>query len=249
MFKPVFLVSLLVLFFSVSAFCKLPKPKVLIMTKTAGFHHASIPKGVAAIEKLGANNGFDVDVTNDSLVFTNNNLRQYAAVIFLSTTGTLFNEAQRNALKDYIHSGGGFVGVHAATDTEYGWPWYNKLVGAYFANHPRQQVARLLIKNRRHISTKHLPKVWERKDEWYNFKDISNDIKVLITIDEESYEGGKNGNNHPMAWYHTFEGGRVFYTALGHTDESYQEPMFLKHLLGGIQYAMGTKPAKKTKLK
>lgn len=237
----IFYSSLLLAAFFVCAFTGAPKPKVLVMTKTAGFYHVSIPKGAEAIQKLGSENGFDVDITKDSAYFTAENLKQYAAVIFLNTTGTLFNEDQRQALKKYIQSGGGFVGVHAAADTEYKWPWYNKMVGAWFMSHPKQQVAKLLVKDRKHLATKHLPKVWERKDEWYNFRDINPDIKPLIMLDEESYTGGKNGDFHPIAWYHNFEGGRVFYTGLGHTDESYNEPLFLQHLLGGIRYAMGSK--------
>jgi len=227
--------------FSLLSFKKDKQPKVLVMTKTAGFHHGSIPKGIEAIQKLGVANGFEVVVTKDSAFFTDKNLKKFAAVIFLNTTGTLFNKDQKSALQRYIRSGGGFVGVHAATDTEYGWPWYNQMVGAWFVSHPKQQEAKLLVKDQHHISTRHLPAVWERWDEWYNFKNISPDIKVLISIDEASYEGGKNGAFHPMAWYHNFEGGRVFYTGLGHTNESYDEPLFLQHLLGGIQYAMGKK--------
>lgn len=233
--------ALLIIAFTAISFIKSAKPRVLVMTKTAGFYHASIPKGIEAIQKLGAENGFDVEVTKDSALFTDKNLKKFAAVIFLNTTGTLFNDDQKAAFQKYIRSGGGFVGIHAATDTEYGWPWYNKMVGAWFASHPKQQVAKLEVKDKSHPSTKHLPEVWERKDEWYNFKNINPDVKNLIVIDEKSYEGGKNGDFHPMAWYHNFEGGRVFYTGLGHTDESYSEPLFLQHILGGIQYAMGVK--------
>lgn len=219
-----------------------PKPKkVLIFSKTAGFHHGSIPKGIEAIEKLGAENNFSVDTTTNPALITSDNLKQYAEVIFLSTTGDIFNDAQQQAFEQYIKKGGGFVGVHAATDTEYDWPWYGKLVGAYFNGHPAQQQATLHVVDRSHISTKHLPETWQRKDEWYNFKQLSPDLHVLITIDETSYTGGTNGASHPMAWYHEFDGGRAFYTELGHTDESFAEPLYLQHLLGGIKYAMGLK--------
>jgi hypothetical protein len=128
--------------------------------------------------------------------------------------------------------------VHAAADTEYDWGWYGRLVGAYFSSHPEQQEAVLNIVDTS-IATGHLPKQWKRKDEWYNFKKISKDIKVLVTIDEKSYTGGTNGDFHPMAWYHDFDGGRSFYTELGHTEESFADPLYLKHLLGGIRYAIG----------
>ncbi|MBS1502728.1 MAG: ThuA domain-containing protein [Bacteroidetes bacterium] len=215
------------------------KPKVLVFSKTAGFHHESIAVGIPAIIKLGQENNFDVDTTTDASKFTYDNLKQYAAVIFLSTTGTVFNDAEQEAFKKYIESGGGFVGIHAATDTEYGWPWYGDLVGAYFKSHPKQQEATLHVVDRKFIATRHLPAEWKRFDEWYNYKYIAKGLHVLITIDEKSYTGGENGDYHPMSWYHSYDGGRAFYTELGHTDESYSDPLYLKHILGGIEYAMG----------
>ncbi|HEY0174918.1 MAG TPA: ThuA domain-containing protein [Pedobacter sp.] len=217
------------------------KKKILVFSKTAGYHHESIAVGIPAIEKLGAENGFGVDATTDSTQFTPENLKKYAAVVFLSTTGNVLGEAEQKAFESYIEAGGGFVGVHAAADTEYGWPWYGKLVGAYFLKHPEQQMATLHIIDRKSIATKHLPESWTRKDEWYNYKDIVPDLKVLIELDESTYKGGLNGPHHPISWYHAYDGGRSFYTGLGHVDASYTDPMFLKHLLGGIQYAMGQK--------
>lgn len=231
--------TLLILFFTAPVLAK--KKKILVFSKTAGFYHKSIPVGIAAIQKLGLENGFEVDTTKNAALFTAKNLKKYAAVVFLSTTGDVLNEAQQTAFEQYIRAGGGYAGIHAATDTEYGWPWYGKLAGAWFISHPAQQEAALNVINTRTIATKHLPEVWKRKDEWYNFKEIGTDLNVLIKIDESSYKGGANGDNHPMAWYHNFDGGRSFYTALGHVDESYSDPLFLKHILGGIQYAMGVK--------
>jgi type 1 glutamine amidotransferase len=219
------------------------KKRVLVFSKTAGFKHSSIGVGVAAVQKLGAENKFEVDTTTNSGAFTPQNLEKYSAVIFMNTTGDVLNDEQQKTFEQFINSGKGFVGVHSATDTEYGWPWYNKLVGAYFVSHPEQQMATLNVVDRKTIATKHLPEVWNRKDEWYNFKDINPDIKVLITIDETTYKGGKNDNKHPMAWYHDFDGGRSFYTELGHVEESYTDPLFLSHLLGGIKYALGAKMA------
>jgi type 1 glutamine amidotransferase len=215
------------------------KNKVLIFSKTAGFHHASIPAGITAIMKLGNENNFDVDTTIDAAKFTYDNLKQYAAVIFLSTTGDVLNDTQQAAFEKYIRGGGGFVGIHAATDTEYGWPWYGDLVGAYFKSHPAQQSAMFNVVDRNFIATKHLPAQWQRFDELYNFKYIAKGLHTLITIDEKSYKGGENGDFHPMSWYHAYDGGRAFYTELGHTDESYADPLYLQHILGGIQYAMG----------
>jgi len=191
------------------------KPKVLVFSKTMGFKHASIPVGIAAIQKLGTENGFEVDTTKNGELFNEENLKQYSSIIFLSTTMNVLDAKQEAAFERYIQAGGGYVGIHAATDTEYDWGWYNKLVGAQFLSHP------------------------SRKDELYNYKKINPDVNVLMTLDESTYEGGKNGDFHPIAWYHDYDGGRAFYTGGGHTDESYSEDLFLQHLLGGIQYAIG----------
>ncbi|MFD0794108.1 ThuA domain-containing protein [Mucilaginibacter litoreus] len=234
--------SLLVALIAICNASGFAKPKVLVFCKTAGFHHESIAVGVPAIIKLGQENNFDVDTTTNAELFTADNLKKYKAVIFLSTTGDVLNNDQQAAFEQYIKHGGGFVGVHAATDTEYDWPWYGNLVGAYFKSHPsKQQEANLQVVDKSFVATKHLPATWRRLDEWYNYKWIASDLHVLIKIDEKSYTGGENGEDHPMSWYHDYDGGRAFYTALGHTDASYSEPLFLQHLAGGIKYAIGEK--------
>ena len=215
--------------------------KVLIYSKTRGYRHNSIPEGIEAIKKLGIDNGFSVTATEDSSMFVADTLKRYAAVVFLNTTGDVLNATQEDVFKNYINQGGGFVGVHAATDCEYGWPWYGQLVGAYFKSHPKQQNAKLNVIDKNNIATKNLPVVWERFDEWYNYKNQNPGVHVLIKLDEKSYNGGENGDNHPIAWYQDFDGGRAFYTGLGHTKESYKEQLFLQHLLGGIIYAIGKK--------
>ena len=226
------LVSLCVFF--ISAKPKQEKIRVLIFSKTNGFRHSCIPVGIAAIKKLGAENGLEVDATEDSTTFRPDILKKYTALIFLCPTGKVFGPDEEKALQGYIHNGGGFVGIHAATDCEYNWQWYGDLVGGYFKSHPAQQKAKFMVVDKNHPSTKDLPDVWERFDELYNFKYLNPDVHVLIKIDEKSYKGGENGENHPMAWYHEYDGGRAFYTEMGHTDESYSEPLYLKHLLGGI---------------
>ncbi|MBB2149485.1 ThuA domain-containing protein [Pedobacter gandavensis] len=242
MYKHLLLLLLFVCACSYNTFAK--EKKILVFSKTAGFHHSSIKEGIIAIQKLAVAKKFSADTTTDAEKFNLSNLKQYAAVIFLNTTGDVLNPEQEKAFQAYIRSGGGFVGVHAATDTEFDWPWYGKLVGAYFVKHPAQQFADLKVIDSNTISTHHLPKIWNRKDEWYNFKDISPDIHILLNIDENSYQGGTNGAKHPMAWYQDFEGGRAFYTGLGHTEASYTDPLFLEHLWGGLQYAMGIKKMK-----
>lgn len=227
---------------------KAAQPRVLVFSKTTGFRHQSIKEGIKAIQQLGAENGFLVDTTEDASRFTEQNLRRYAAIIFLSTTGDVLNSQQQVDFERYIQAGGGYVGIHAAADCEYDWAWYGRLVGAYFLSHPAQQKALIRVVDKSFIATQFLPDPWERFDEWYNYRNIQKDLHVLLTIDEKSYQGGKNGDFHPMAWYHEYDGGRAFYTELGHTSESYSDPLYLKHILGGIQYAIGkNKPLDYTK--
>ncbi|RSK34010.1 ThuA domain-containing protein [Hymenobacter metallilatus] len=216
-----------------------PAAALLIFSKTSGFRHESIPEGIRAMQALGQEHNFRVDTTTNAGLFTTAGLQPYQAVVFLSTTQDVLNEAQQRAFELYIRSGRGFVGVHAATDTEYGWPWYGRLVGAYFNGHPAIQTATIQLVNSTHPATAGLPVRWTRTDEWYNFRDLSPNLTVLATLDESTYSGGTHGPNHPIAWYQEFEGGRAFYTAGGHTSESFREPLFRQHLLGGIRYAMG----------
>lgn len=215
--------------------------RLLVFSKTAGFRHASIADGKAALQKLASEHGVAIDFTEDAQAFTDENLRRYAAVIFLSTTGHILDSDQQLAFERYIHAGGGYVGVHSATDTEYDWAWYGQLVGTYFDRahgHSYVTQATLHIVDRTHPSTAMLPARWIRTDEWYNFTSNPRPkVHVLITIDETTYVGGVMGTDHPIAWYHAFDGGRSWYTALGHTSESYSEPLFLAHLWGGIVYA------------
>ena len=233
---------LLVVFYFSACHTGTSSPKVLLFVKTKGYHHESITAGIAAIEQLGKENNFGVDTTTDASLFTDDNLKQYRAVVFLSTTGNILNSDEQVAFQRYIEAGGGFMGIHAAADAEYNWAWYNKLVGAYFKSHPGNpnvRKATVDITDAANPAMKGLPAKWERTDEWYNYKNINADITVLATLDEDSYEGGENGANHPIAWYHDYDGGRAFYTGGGHTTESYSEPLFLQHLAGGIKYAMG----------
>ncbi len=219
------------------------QPRILVFSKTAGFRHSSIPNGKAAIIKLGQQNGFAVDTTEDASAFTQKNLSHYAAVVFLSTTGDVLDASQQDVFERYIQAGGGFVGIHSATDTEYDWPWYGRLVGAYFNGHPNNPNVKkgtYHTLDSTHISTRGFPATFDRVDEFYNFKSIDPTIHPLVEIDETSYTGGTNGAHHPMSWYHDFDGGRAWYTNMGHTEASYTEPLFLNHVLGGIKYAIGS---------
>ncbi len=235
------LIKLFLIFIAIMMFasCSTNEKRILVFSKTKEMRHGSIAAGLIALKKIGKENSFKIVATEDSSYFLEDSLKQFSAVVFLNTTGNILDEVQQADFERYIQAGGGYVGIHAATDTEYDWPWYNKLVGAYFEGHPRIQEANLTITDKNHQSTTNLEDTWVKEDEWYNFKKINPNIKALITIDETSYEGGTHGENHPISWYHDYDGGRAFYTAMGHTNDTYTDPIFLTHLLGGINYAIG----------
>ena len=213
---------------------------VLVFSKTDGFRHQSIPAGIRAIKELGEEYNFTVTATEDAGTFADTLLAKYEAVIFLNTSKNIFNESQQQAFKAYIQQGGGYVGVHAAADTEYDWEWYGGLVGAYFESHPDRQIAEVQFIDRQHTFSNNLPYRWQHYDEWYNYKaNPRGKAHILAVVDEGSYEGGSMGHDHPIAWAHNYDGGRAFYTGLGHTSESYSEEVFLSHLLMGIRWAAG----------
>ncbi len=243
-----------------------PLENVLVFSKTAGFRHSSIDEGIAAIQALGAANDFEVDATEDSAQFTTANLAQYDAVVFLSTTGDVLNDEQQDAFESYMRAGGGFVGIHAAADTEYTWPWYGQMIGAYFRNHPSGTYPNggrdgtVDIEDANEPSTEGLPVRWARIDEWYNYQSFESpsvggggddysardsDVHVLATVDESTYDeaDGSDGVNddHPISWCSDFDGGHVWYTGMGHTEESFgTEPGNLRsHILGGLQTVTG----------
>ncbi len=217
--------------------------RLLVFSKTAEYRHPSIPPAKEAIRGLAAEHGWTADFTEDATSFTDARLAHYDAVIFLLTTGDVLDAEQQEAFERYIRAGGGFVGIHSASDTEYDWSWYGGLVGAH--NNPQHKhsgVVRgtIVVADRTHSSTRMLPARWTRTDEWYNFATNPRPlVHVLMTMDETTYSGGTMGADHPIAWYHAYDGGRAWFTALGHTPESYGEPLFLAHLWGGIAYAAG----------
>jgi type 1 glutamine amidotransferase len=228
-------------------------PRILVFTRTMGFRHDSIPDGVAAVKRIGEGR-YEVDATEDPLVFSDENLARYAAVVFLSTTGEVLEKPQQEAFERYIRGGGGFAGVHAAADTAYEWPFYGALVGAYFKGHPAIQPAEIDVEDRTHPSTRMLPERWSRTDEWYTYRDNPRGrVHVLMTLDETTYEGGGMGDDHPIAWTTTAKTtptvgkGRGWYTGGGHTKESFIEPLFEQHLRGGILWAAGLAPTAESK--
>jgi type 1 glutamine amidotransferase len=217
-------------------------PRILVHSKTTGFRHDSIPEGVHALVLLGKERGWVVEATEDPASFHAPRLSRFDTVLFLNTNGEVLDDAGRKALVAFVRSGKAFVGVHGAAATEPDWPWYGALVGATFKTHPAVQPAVVTVEDAEHPATRHLPASWRRSDEWYAFhENPRGEVRVLLTLDESSYEPGEGamGADHPLAWCHDFEGGRAFYTALGHTDESYRDALFLEHLAGGIAWSLG----------
>lgn len=213
---------------------------ILVFSRTEGFRHDSIPAGIAAVQQQGRQRGFAVDAGEDAAVFDDESLKKYKAVVFLSTTGDVLNSGQQAAFERFIRAGGGFVGVHSAADTEYDWPFYGALLGAYFAGHPDIQNATIQVEDATDSTIGGLPRIWPRRDEWYNFRsNPRGSVRVLATLDERTYSGGTMGPDHPIVWSHVYEGGRAWYTAGGHTSESFSEPLFIDHLGRAILWASG----------
>jgi type 1 glutamine amidotransferase len=221
--------------------------RVLVFTKTTGFRHDSIPVGIAAIRRLGREHRFAVDQTEDERAFTARNLARYDALVFLSTTGEpIARQDHRRAFQRYIRRGGGFLGIHAASDSFERWPWYVGLVGARFRRHaPGTSAAHVVVEDPATPATRGLPRVWRRVDEWYAFRSNPRGrVDVLATLDERTYDprDAAMGADHPVAWCHRYEGGRSVYTAMGYTSASYREPLLASHLLGAIEMAAGDGP-------
>ena len=230
----------------------------LIFSKTAAFRHTEcIPQGTVAIAQMAAHRGFEVDATENAGLFTDANLAKYDVVIFLCTTGDVLNANQQAAFERYIKAGGGYAGIHSASDTEYDWAWYGGLVGAYFRDHPgvagvnqQFQVATMKVEDQHTAATRRLGDTWTREEEWYNFRtNPRSAVHVLLSVDESTYDprgysvpgGSAPMGDHPIAWCHAYDGGRSFYTALGHKGVYWEEPLLLSHVLGGIEMAAGVK--------
>ncbi|NRA76011.1 MAG: ThuA domain-containing protein [Planctomycetes bacterium] len=220
---------------------------ILVYSRTTGFRHGSIGVGKKTLAKLGKKHGFEVEITEDPTVFTEEKLRAHDVVVFLNTTQDVLDAKQESAFEGWIRSGGGYVGIHSASDTEYDWTFYGHLMGAYFSGHPRVQQATIEVKNREHPATAHLPEKWVRTDEWYNFKKFPQHVDVLAYLDTDSYQGSSMKGKHPAAWCHQVDLGRAFYTVGGHTNESFSEPDFIQHLYGAIWWAAGNDGSLPTK--
>ncbi|OQO89354.1 sugar-binding protein [Saccharomonospora piscinae] len=223
-----------------------PRFSVLVFSKVTNFHHDSIPAGIEAIERMGAEHGFDVEATDDASAFTDDNLARFDTLVFNNTnstpeSGDLLDADQRAALQRYVQGGGGWVGLHAASASERDWEWYEGLVGAIFNYHPAPQVGRVKVLDQVHPSTRDLPQLWEQHEEWYNWRaNPTGDVHTLAQIKvRDGVEGLDEGVDHPYSWCHNYDGGRSWFTAGGHAAEKFSDELFLSHLRGGIEWAAG----------
>lgn len=235
--------------------CPAGDKRILVYTRNytpdgKGYVHDNIATAVDAIRKMGAENNFDVDHSEDPKAFEDSNLKKYAAIVFASSNNEAFeNDAQREAFQRYIRSGGGFAGIHSATGSERKWPWFWSMIGGSFSRHPKLQPFVVHVADTEHPSTRGLPASFEWTDECYYHKEMNPGLKILLTTDPGKLDdpkwsespGSTAGGQIPLAWYHNFEGGRVYFIALGHKKEHYSDPLLYSQILGGIQWAMGVK--------
>lgn len=223
----------------------LKSAKILVFSKTKGWRHDSIPEGIATFEKLATKENFTLVSTEDAAIFNDVDLRQFNAIVFLNTTLDILDTNQEVAMERYIQAGGGFVGIHAAADTEWegDWYWYRNLLGAVFKNHPNQpsnvQQATVKTLSSADPLMANVPAELSIADEWYNYRDMYQGLEVLQEVDEKTYQGGEHGEHHPITWVHEYDGGRAFYTGLGHSAETFQNAQFQQLLINGLKYAVG----------
>jgi type 1 glutamine amidotransferase len=217
-------------------------PTLLLFTRTTEYRHDSIPAAVAAVSAMAARAGLRPVATEDPAAFAPEALREVAVVSFLSTSGEVLDAPGRAALEAWVRGGGRFLGIHGASATCHAWPWYQALVGATFTRHPAEQPGVVMREDAVHPATAALPDRWRRLDEWYDFQASPRGrVRVLLSVDEASYEGGGMGADHPIAWCHELEGGRSFYTALGHSIAAWSEPLLLAHVEGALRWLVDSR--------
>lgn len=216
-----------------------PQPaltKVLVLTEAQGFKHESISAGMDMFKAKQADWNIEVEQASESSMLSTLGITRFRIIVLLNTTGDLFTDNEQELLQDFVQNGGSILAIHAAADAEYNWPWYGQMLGALFKDHPHTQQATCHKTGISHPSVQNIPASWQRTDEWYNFQSLSPANQVVLTIDETTYTGGTHGAAHPISWYREFDGGKIFYTAMGHTSETYSEPLFLEHIKGAIEW-------------
>jgi len=222
------------------------KHKVLYLTHSAGFKHEVLPLSEQILKQIGERSGaFEVTATQDCSVLSRDGLKPYDAVVFYTTGELPISDAQKAAFLEFIRSGKGFVGIHSATDTFYKWPEYGELIGGYFDQHPWHQEVAVNVEDQHHPATRHLGKSFKITDEIYQFKNFSRSrVHVLLSLDVNSVDLNKpavhrTDKDFALAWWRNYGKGRVFYTALGHRPEVWQDDRFQQHILGAVRWAMG----------
>lgn len=211
--------------------------RALVFSATNGYRHESIPAGKAMLQSHAGEWKIAVDTTEDPTAFNNANLANYQLIILLSNTGNNLSESQRQALRSFVRKGGRVLGIHSASDAEYDWGWYGEMIGARFLDHPAIQQATCEVTDAFHPSVRDMV-LWTRSDEWYNYYNLQKDNEVVLVVREDSYQGGAHPGIHPISWHRNYDGGKVFYTAMGHTVASYSEPLFIQHIGGAIEWLL-----------
>ena len=209
--------------------------------------HKNIPHAVKALVKMANEQGWQYQESDDPGFFTTENVRDLDCVIFANTNNEAFDtEEQKEVFANYIRNGGGFVGIHSASGSEREWPWYWAMLGGKFLRHPPLQEFKIKVIDPDHPATDFLGGTWDWEDEPYYLNNLNHDIHILLALDYTQLKdkddaqgpGLQFGSYTPLSWCHTFDGGRQFYTALGHKKEYYKDEKFLKHILGGIQWVL-----------
>jgi len=246
---------ILAFFLLVSSSVQAEQFRVFLFTKTDGWHHKSINAAVTAMEKLAQKHHFSIDWHEDAARINEENLAQYDVVMFMLTTGDILSDEQKQVMERFVRSGKGFVGVHSASDTEYQWDWYTKMVGRSFHIHPLIQTAELSVINRKFPGMERMPDRFLWTDEWYEFgAERIDTLNYILSVDESTFDpkakwdtksGDGMGEFHPVAWYHEYDGGRAFYTALGHLGATYGDTLFMEHIYGGLYWAATGKGIRK----
>ncbi|CAE6459391.1 unnamed protein product [Rhizoctonia solani] len=236
--------------------------KVLLCSRTDGFRHDSIPTAVKELIKWGPYYNISFDATEDAAKFTVENLAQYDALLFVHTSGDIFDSTGQAAFQDYIAKGGNFAAVHAAATTYLLKPWmpWTETLGATFLNHPQRQTATFVKEMTGHPATHDQPDRWTFDEEVYSFTSNPRNLgaKLLWSVDPGSYKENSDieaqGTPHPIAWYQDYAAGAVmksggpgpgipgrsFYSSLGHNNSTWMDPIFMKHIMGGLTWTLAS---------
>jgi uncharacterized protein len=217
---------------------------ILVFSKTEQYRHESISSGIKMLYDQSTVQNWIITATEDPRVFNDSFLSLFDVAVFLNPGGHVMEKEQQAAFEKFIRSGKGFVGIHAAAAFEYDWTWYGKLNGGHFSTHPPAQIATVIIEERNHPAMKPFAnmKTYTVFDEWYSFRQNPREnVNVLITLDESTITKSSNDSwrmgDHPLVWWHEFEGSRSFYSGFGHTHEVFQNPIMIEHFSEAINWA------------